>query len=100
MGQTVTAASATASETFNRFVEGEDGSHGGPAAERKDFWESFGAAPKGPAADKRDFWDSFADAGQSQSNGNATTSIGTTAMRTKGGPGGGPAKKDEDWGEW
>jgi ADP-ribosylation factor GTPase-activating protein 1 len=96
VGQTVTAVSGTATETFNRFVEGEDGSHGGPAPEKKDFWESFGAPPKGPAPEKKDFWDSFSDAGAARAE---ATSLGTSAMKSKG-SGGGPTKKDEDWGEW
>ena len=102
VGQTVTAASNTASETFSRFVEGEDGTHGGPQPEKKDFWESFGAPPKGPSAEKKDFWDSFSDAAESRSNVNGNsgaTSIGTSAMKSKGG-GVGSGKKDEDWGEW
>lgn len=84
--------------------------------ERKDFWESFGAAPKGPAKDKQDFWDEFASAGESRTGGagagaggvqqrSKPSGIGTSAMKKGSGGGGGGAatggkKKDDEWGEW
>ncbi|KAF2150692.1 ADP-ribosylation factor GTPase activator [Myriangium duriaei CBS 260.36] len=100
LGQSVQAGARGAATSFNRFVEGDDrmggaraGNRGGPEAEKRDFWDSFGAAPAGPSGDKKDFWDDFAAAGDSAQKGKPT-SIGTSAMKKPGG------KKDEDWGEW
>lgn len=64
-------------------------------SEKQEFWDSFGADPKGPDADKKDFWDSFGGADQAASNG---TSIGTSAMKSKGPAA--PLKKDDEWSEW
>lgn len=70
--------------------------------ERKDFWESFGEAPKGPSKDKQDFWDEFASAGETKVNATQAKSkpsgIGTSAMKKN--TGGAGAKKDDGWGEW
>lgn len=84
-----------------------DGSSSNPNSravqpEKKDFWDSFGDAPKGPANDKKDFWDEFSSVGEQRMNTaeqkKKPSGIGTSAMK-KGGAGG-PAKKDDEWGEW
>lgn len=96
-GQAATVATHTASGAFNRFVEGEEGgrsTRGGPAPDKADFWDSFGASAKGPEAEKKDFWDSFGGA-----NEESNASIGTRSMKAKV-SGGGQVKKDDDWGEW
>ncbi|KAK7544751.1 uncharacterized protein J3D65DRAFT_610626 [Phyllosticta citribraziliensis] len=107
LGQTFQHTTKNAAETFNRFVEGDDtlaprgsgAKKSGPDTERRDFWDSFGEAPKGPSADKKSFWDEFAAAGD-VSNKPKPTSVGTAAMK-KGGPGGAAQKKEEDgWSDW
>ena len=74
----------------------------GPTADKKDFWDEFGAAPKGPGKDKQDFWDEFNSAGDAKSQSisgalggsKKPSGIGTSAMKKSG-------KKDDDgWGEW
>ncbi|KAH7359632.1 hypothetical protein BKA66DRAFT_227910 [Pyrenochaeta sp. MPI-SDFR-AT-0127] len=109
LGQTLQSSAANAGTAFNRFVEGDNTSANPNARranvepERKDFWESFGEAPKGPTKDKQDFWDEFASAGETKVNATQAKSkpsgIGTSAMKKNtGGAAGG--KKDEGWGEW
>ncbi|KAH7558853.1 hypothetical protein BM1_04990 [Bipolaris maydis] len=110
LGQTLQSGVATANTQFTRFVEGDDSSstarRGAPEPERKDFWESFGAAPKGPAKDKQDFWDEFASAGEARTSTTMEkkkpSGIGTSAMKKSGGSGsmGGSAKKDDEWDKW
>jgi ADP-ribosylation factor GTPase-activating protein 1 len=95
---------------FNRFVEGDSSTQPATSGrrnaepERKDFWESFGAAPKGPAQDKQDFWDEFSSAGETRTGGGMErkkpSGIGTTAVKKSGGAGGKGGKKDDEWGEW
>ena len=119
LGQTLQSGVANANTQFSRFVEGGDSAHpsssssraplsGQREPERKDFWESFGAAPTGPAKDKQDFLDEFGSAGEARAGGGMAgkkpSGIGTSAMK-KGGAGGGMgggggAKKDDEWGEW
>lgn len=111
LGQTLQSGVANANTQFSRFVEGDEsssstGRRGAAEPERRDFWESFGAAPKGPAKDKQDFWDEFATAGETRASATMErkkpSGIGTSAMK-KGGVGGGMgggAKKDDEWGEW
>ncbi|KAF2144125.1 uncharacterized protein K452DRAFT_223500 [Aplosporella prunicola CBS 121167] len=127
LGQQVQTNSRSAADAFNRFVEGNDtlapqngngngngsggsvrggSGAGGPAPERRDFWESFGAAPKGPSAEKKSFWDEFAAVGEERAAAakprTSTSSVGTAAMKKGGGSGdGSAAKKDDDgWGDW
>ncbi|EMD63576.1 hypothetical protein COCSADRAFT_118620 [Bipolaris sorokiniana ND90Pr] len=110
LGQTLQSGVATANTQFTRFVEGDDSSstarRGAPEPERKDFWESFGAAPKGPAKEKQDFWDEFASAGEARTSTTMEkkkpSGIGTSAMKKSGGSGsmGGSAKKDDEWDKW
>ncbi|KAI4702984.1 hypothetical protein J4E81_001857 [Alternaria sp. BMP 2799] len=123
LGQTLQSGVANANTQFTRFVEGGDSAHpssssssssraplsGQREPERKDFWESFGAAPAGPAKDKQDFWDEFGSAGEARAGaaggmaGKKPSGIGTSAMKKGGGGGGmggGGAKKDDEWGEW
>ena len=122
LGQTLQSGVANANTQFSRFVEGGDSAHpssssraplsGQREPERKDFWESFGAAPAGPAKDKQDFWDEFGSAGETRAGGGGgaggmagkkPSGIGTSAMKkgsAGGGMGGGGAKKDDEWGEW
>ncbi|KAF1812454.1 ArfGap-domain-containing protein [Eremomyces bilateralis CBS 781.70] len=113
LGAGLQSTTRTATESFGRFVEGEDGklhpaSSTGP--ERKDFWDSFGGeepaattSKVGPPAEKKDFWDEFAAAGETTTQGQGgpakkSGAIGTAAMK-KGNEGG---KKDGDdgWGDW
>ncbi|OMP82306.1 ADP-ribosylation factor GTPase-activating protein GCS1 [Diplodia seriata] len=111
IGQTAQFAGKNASESFNRFIEGDDthaprngngnAKKGGPDEDHKDFWDTFGAPPAGPPAEKKSFWDEFASAGEQTASKPKPTSVGTAAMK-KGGSGSAPAaKKDDDgWGDW
>ncbi|KAF2763461.1 ArfGap-domain-containing protein [Pseudovirgaria hyperparasitica] len=114
--QNFTTLSTNLNQGFQSFVEGSDQNRAGSSSvtrgasaanpERKDFWDSFGDAPK-PTGQQKDFWDEFGaehDAGPTT----ATTagpkpksSVGTAAMKKTGGEStkGGKAKDDE-WGEW
>lgn len=105
LGQTLQSGAANANTAFSRFVEGESATgntarRGAAEPERKDFWESFGAAPAGPSKDKQDFWDEFSSAGdtRSQQQKSKPSGIGTSAMKKSGGSAA-PAKKDE-WSDW
>ncbi|KAL6702585.1 ADP-ribosylation factor GTPase-activating protein gcs1 [Coniothyrium glycines] len=112
LGQTLQSGVANAGTTFNRFVEGDAPSSSSASStrrpadpERKDFWESFGAAPKGPAKDKQDFWDEFADAGETRASAAQAkakpSGIGTSAMKKPSASASAAGKKDDDkWGEW
>jgi len=116
VGQTAQFATKNASETFNRFVEGGDArpSRRGEAVEpeKRDFWDSFGAAPAGPSKDKQDFWDSFGASpepvigGALSSRAVKPATVGTAAMKksTNGsGSSGTASRKDgqeDEWGEW
>jgi ADP-ribosylation factor GTPase-activating protein 1 len=105
LGQTLSSGVANAGTTFNRFVEGDSSSSGTARRaepEKKDFWDSFGDAPKGPAKDKQDFWDEFASVGESRMSAvqekKKPSGIGTSAVK-KGTSG--PAKKEDgEWGDW
>ncbi|GAB7348725.1 hypothetical protein MBLNU459_g7462t1 [Dothideomycetes sp. NU459] len=102
LGQGIQYGTKNAAETFNKFVEGDEHSTtrtgAGPAPDKRDFWDSFGDAPKGPSSDKKDFWDDFSAAGESAQNHSKPTSIGTSAMKKPGGGQG--SSKDESWGDW
>jgi ADP-ribosylation factor GTPase-activating protein 1 len=113
LGQTLQSGVVNAGTQFNRFVEGDSSTHAPTSGrrnaepERKDFWESFGAAPKGPAKDKQDFWDEFADTAETRASAPAgmerkkPSGIGTSAVKKSGGGAGGMGeKKDGEWGEW
>lgn len=129
LAQNVQAGSKTAAESFNRFVEGDaaggsgnaaigqggavrTGGRGGLEPEKRDFWDSFGAAPAGPPVEKRDFWDDFSAAGEERMSAlhtrDETSSVGTTAMRNTGSTtakGKGPAtagsdSKEDEWKDW
>lgn len=122
MGQNIQSGATAAGGAINRFVEGDDHSHPsssrnvdperrdfwdsfgaapkGPSADKKDFWDEFGAAPTGPSKDKQDFWDEFASAGDSK-----TKNIGTGAAKKPSGIGTAAVKKtgkkeEEGWGDW
>lgn len=105
LGQGIQTSTKTAAESFNRFVEGDERlapkGGKGPAADKRDFWDSFGEPPQGPSNDKKDFWDSFAEAGETATqNKTASSSIGTSAMKKSGS---GPQQKsanDDTWGDW
>ncbi|KAH6225803.1 hypothetical protein HBI15_099020 [Parastagonospora nodorum] len=100
LGQTLSSGVANAGTTFNRFVEGESSASSSTKREpeKKDFWDSFGDAPKGPAKDKQDFWDEFSNVGeQRMMEKKKPSGIGTSAVK-KGGPGG--KKEDGEWGDW
>lgn len=67
-GKDMQTTTSRAGDTFTRFVEGGPAGAGGgpispgPDADKKDFWESFGEAPRGPPKEKEDFWESFGEA--------------------------------------
>ncbi|KAJ9622647.1 Zn finger-containing GTPase- Activating Protein for ARF [Taxawa tesnikishii (nom. ined.)] len=106
VGTTLQSTTRNAADNFNRFVEGDDHSGTrGPAPERRDFWDSFGDAPKGPSNDKKDFWDEFSAVGEQRmahTQPKSTTSIGTSAMKKPAASSTAPAAKDKDdgWGDW
>ncbi|KAF2015526.1 ADP-ribosylation factor GTPase-activating protein 1 [Aaosphaeria arxii CBS 175.79] len=114
LGQGIQSGATNAGNAFTRFVEGDDNRHASSGANRsvepdkRDFWDSFGAAPKGPAPEKKDFWDEFSAAGESRAgdssgagasllgNKSKPSGLGTSAMK-------GPSsrkKEDEGWGDW
>ncbi|KAF2456429.1 hypothetical protein BDY21DRAFT_322704 [Lineolata rhizophorae] len=121
--QAAASASKNANDAFARFVEGDEdhqcatqptattnttaarssaSTRARPDADRRDFWDSFGAPPSGPSRDKKDFWDEFAAAAAPKSK---STSIGTSAMKKpaagSGGAGGAAGKDGDDgWGDW
>lgn len=105
LGQGIQTGTKAAAENFNRFVEGDErlaskGGAKGPAADKRDFWDSFGEPPQGPANDKKDFWDDFAAAGETATQKKAaSSSIGTSAMKK---PASGSQQKsgDDAWGDW
>jgi ADP-ribosylation factor GTPase-activating protein 1 len=105
LGQTLQSGVANAGTTFNRFVEGDSQSSTSREPAKKDFWDSFGDAPKGPAKDKQDFWDEFGAAGEARTGAmqerKKPSGIGTSAVK-KGGSasGSGGKKEDGEWGEW
>lgn len=106
LGQNLQSGTKAAAEGFNRFVEGDErlaprsNASGGPAPDKRDFWESFGEAPKGPAPEKKDFWDDFAAAGETAAQTKPKpTSIGTSAMK-KPSTGAGNSKEEGGWGDW
>ncbi|KAK5169287.1 hypothetical protein LTR04_005781 [Oleoguttula sp. CCFEE 6159] len=115
LGQNLQHSTKNAAETFSKFVEGSDslsepsGAHNAGRShvepEKKDFWDSFGDAPKGPTKDKKEFWDDFAAAGEAVKSKAKPTSIGTSAMKKPSGAAGasgaaGGKKEDDGWGEW
>jgi ADP-ribosylation factor GTPase-activating protein 1 len=79
-----------AAESFNKFVEGQDAQASAAAAarggepERKDFWDSFGAA-------------AGASGGASSKSNNS--SIGTSAMKKTPGSSSQTKSKDDGWGD-
>ncbi|KAK3626842.1 ADP-ribosylation factor GTPase-activating protein gcs1 [Elasticomyces elasticus] len=105
-------------EQFSKFVDPDapaagrsrtaGAGRGGPAPEKPEFWDSFGADPAGPPREKKDFWDDFAGAAETAAAAKqkpAGSSIGTSAMKTGGAGGSGaPAKGksegDAGWKDW
>jgi len=114
VGQTAQFATKNATETFSRFVEGDDARssrRGAAEPEKRDFWDSFGAAPAGPRKDKQDFWDSFgaspAAAGEADSSRTPKPATVGTAATKKNTNGSGSSSKaprkdgqEDEWGEW
>ncbi|KAF2201718.1 ADP-ribosylation factor GTPase-activating protein 1 [Delitschia confertaspora ATCC 74209] len=106
LGQNIQKGTTAAGSTLTRFIEGDDhpssSNSRNAEPEKKDFWDSFGAAPKGPAKDKQDFWDEFASAGETRNKpvvgmgvAKKPSGIGTSAVKkttTK--------KEDDGWSEW
>lgn len=74
--------------------------------EKREFWDSFGEAPKGPSKDRKDFWDDFGGADEPARVPTRPTpkaNVGTAAMRKGGGAGAagaGVKKQDDLWGDW
>ena len=104
--QTLQSTTKVAADSFNQFVEGSEITHRGTSShppEKKDFWDSFGEAPKGPSAEKKDFWDSFGGVNEEEVVG-GRSAVGTAAMKKAGGAGGGGRGKgngkDDEWGDW
>lgn len=86
VAQNIQSGTKTASESFNRFVEGESG----PTSSK---------TSRTVEPERKDFWDSFAAAAEERSNAASSkpSAIGTTAMK-KGGYGAtGGVKKKESW---
>jgi ADP-ribosylation factor GTPase-activating protein 1 len=86
-GQGIQSGAKSAAEGFNKFIEGQDegaarvaNKSGNVEPERKDFWDSFGAANE-------------------QKSGGGGGSLGTSAMKKKDLPAGQPGKKDDGWGD-
>lgn len=111
LGQTLQAGTKNAADTFSQFVEGDDRSAprnndahnaNAPQPDKRDFWESFGEAPKGPAPEKKDFWDSFAAAGDTAQTKAKPTSIGTSAMKkpVAGSQQASSSSTEDTWGDW
>ena len=102
-GQGIQTGAASAGNVINNFVEGSDkaATKRNVEPEKKDFWDSFGAAPQGPSQDKQDFWDEFSSAGEARAQGKT---IGTGAAKKPSGIGTSAVKKakkeDEGWGDW
>lgn len=75
MGQNIQVGARDAADSFNRFVEGDDG-------------ESPARGRQGPAPERQDFWDDFASHGSSPQDSQKNQQgmprsgvIGTTAMK-------------------
>ncbi|KAI7543577.1 hypothetical protein KC331_g7320 [Hortaea werneckii] len=120
LGNTAQSGLMGLGEQFNRFVDPEHENGGGNnragKPEKADFWDSFGQAPSGPPQEKKGFWDDFASAGeqhaaaqqqqkqqQQSMHAKGSTSIGTSAMKSGGPTGQGPAARKEEgdgWGDW
>lgn len=107
LSQNLQTTTKAAAENFNRFVEGDERlapravGGAGPEPDKRDFWESFGEAPKGPAPEKKDFWDDFAAAGETAAQTKAKpTSIGTSAMKKSTSGSGASSKEEGGWGDW
>lgn len=92
VAQNIQSGTKNASESFNRFVEGESNPTSTPSSRPRDTVDP----------DKRDFWDSFAAAAEERSSTTSKTSaIGTAAMRKGGyGPTGGVKKENWDEDKW
>ena len=111
----------SATDTFSRFVEGDEHHPGtaksGPDPEKQDFWDSFASAGETRMAEqeaarkkkmepeRKDFWDEFASVGeqrvQQKTSAGREQNVGAAAMR-KNTPGGGRggAAKDDEWEQW
>lgn len=76
-GQGIQSGAKGAAESFNRFVEGQEGSRRTVEPDRKDFWDSFGA----PSTSET-----------------KPSSIGTSAMKKGGGTS--SRGQEEGWDEW
>ncbi|EON68360.1 hypothetical protein W97_07618 [Coniosporium apollinis CBS 100218] len=119
--RTAAQLSQDAQTTLSRFVEGDDrrpprqtsrttAATGGQASvepDKRDFWDSFGDAPRGPPKEKKDFWDDFAAAGEVRTTAAPKPkpgAIGTGVVKKAGSGaahGQGKGKGDDDgWGDW
>ncbi|KAK5726666.1 Zn finger-containing GTPase- Activating Protein for ARF [Elasticomyces elasticus] len=104
-------------EQFSKFVDPDAGGHtggtsqaarggrGGPAPEKPEFWDSFGADPAGPPKEKKDFWDDFAGAAETAAQAKAkpqSGSLGTSAIKTggAGAPAKGKSEGEAGWKDW
>jgi ADP-ribosylation factor GTPase-activating protein 1 len=129
VASTLQTGTRNATETLNRFVEGDDHhaanphtAKTGPDEDKRDFWDSFASAGETRMAEqeaarkkkvepeRKDFWDEFASVGEQraqQQQGKKGSSVGTAAMRRPGGGAGasaggaaGAKAKDDEWEQW
>lgn len=89
------------------FWDSFGGAPKGPSKDKEDFWVSFGSAPKGPPKEKQGFWDDFAAAGELGQSKQKSSTVGTAAMKTGGTSGGtgpansaGQAGQEDAWKDW
>ncbi|EFR00621.1 ADP-ribosylation factor GTPase-activating protein GCS1 [Nannizzia gypsea CBS 118893] len=107
VGRNIQTGTRTAADSFNRFVEGNDGPAGGPRRAPG----ASSASARGFEPERKDFWDSFAAVGEErerQRHGAGSTSgsgaIGTGTMKKNDPPISSPTKpassaapKDDGW---
>ncbi|KAK6424799.1 ADP-ribosylation factor GTPase-activating protein gcs1 [Elasticomyces elasticus] len=103
-------------EQFSKFVDPDAGHTSaagggsrargaGPAPEKPEFWDSFGADPAGPPKEKKDFWDDSAGAAETAAQAKTKPqggSLGTSAIKTggAGAPAKGKSEGDAGWKDW
>lgn len=98
LGQNFQTGARGAADQFNRFVEGPDDAAAAAAARRRQA--TAGGGSGGAEPEHKDFWDDFAELGAEKSaapgaghrrGASKSNAIGTTAMKSPGGPVGGSA---------
>ncbi len=90
VAQNIQSSTKTASESFNRFVEGESGQASANSSRDHDNVDP----------ERRDFWDNFAAAAADRSNvASKPSAIGTATMKKDGYGATGGLKKKDSWDE-